>query len=74
MRLIRAIQADGIPVVYTIEMSNGAIARTLAEETGVEILSMHSAQTVTQAEFDAGESYVSLMEKNLAALERGLNE
>ena len=55
-------------------MSNGAIARTLAEETGVEILSMHSAQTVTQAEFDAGESYVSLMEKNLAALERGLNE
>ena len=74
VRLIRAIQADGIPVVYTIEMSNGAIARTLAEETGVEILSMHSAQTVTQAEFDAGESYVSLMEKNLAALERGLNE
>ena len=74
VRLIRAIQADGIPAVYTIEMSNGAIARTLAEETGVEILSMHSAQTVTQAEFDAGESYVSLMEKNLAALERGLNE
>lgn len=73
VELIGIIQQDQIPVVYTIEMSTGTIARTLAEETGVEILTLHSAQTVTQAEFDAGETYVSLMRANLEAIEKGLN-
>lgn len=73
VRLIETIVRDRVPAVYTIEMSNGTIARTIAEETGVEILQLHSAQTVTQAEFDAGETYASLMRKNLAAIEKGLN-
>lgn len=73
VKLIETIQRDGIPAVYTIELSNGTIARTIAEETGVEILTLHSAQTVTQAEFDAGETYASLMRRNLAAIEKGLN-
>lgn len=73
VELIENIRADEIPVVYTIEMSTGNIARTLAEETGAEIMELHSAQTVRQSEFDAGESYVSLMKKNLAAIEKGLN-
>ena len=74
VELIQKIVADRIPVVYTIEMSTGTIARTLAEETGVEILTLHSAQTVTQEEFESGESYVTLMEKNLDAIAKGLNE
>ena len=73
VELIQAIENDHIPVIYTIEMSNGAIARTLADETGAEILNMHSMQTVTQVEFDAGETYITLMRKNLDAIERGLN-
>lgn len=73
VKLIETIQKDGIPVVYTIELSTGAIARTLAEETGVEVLELHSVQTVRQSEFDAGETYVSLMRKNLDAIEKGLN-
>lgn len=73
VRLMEAITRDRIPAVYIIEMSNGTIARTIAEETGVEILQLHSAQTITQEEFDAGETYASLMRKNLAAIEKGLN-
>lgn len=73
VELIEAIRADDIPVIYTIEMSTGSIARTLSEETGAEIMELHSVQTVRQTEFDAGESYVSLMRKNLAAIEMGLN-
>ena len=73
VELIQVIENDDIPVVYTIEMSNGAIAKTLSDETGAEILQMHSMQTVTQSEFDAGETYITLMEKNLVAIERGLN-
>lgn len=72
LSLIQAVEADGSPVVYTIEMSTQAVARTVAEETGAAILTLHSAQTVTQDEFDAGETYVSLMRKNIEALREGL--
>ena len=73
LALIKKVRDDGLPAVYTIEMSTQSVARTVAEETGTEILTMHSLQTVTQDEFDAGETYVSLMRRNVAALEKGLN-
>lgn len=73
LQLIDTVRREEIPVVYTIEMSTGNVARMLAEETGVEILTLHSAQTVTRREFDEGESYVSLMRKNLEAIGKGLN-
>ena len=65
--------SDDIPVIYTIEMSTQAVAKAVAEETGARILTMHSVQTVTREEFDAGETYVSLMWKNVDALREGLN-
>ena len=70
--LIERVKADGIPAVYTIEMSAQNIARTVAEETGAEVLTLHSLQNVTLDEFEAGESYVSIMKKNVEALRRGL--
>ena len=71
--LIDRVETDGIPVVYTIEMSNQRTAAIIAEETGAEILTFYSVQTVTEADFSAGETYVTLMEKNADALARGLN-
>lgn len=72
MSLIDKVASEQIPVVYTIEMSTQAVARTISEETGAKILTLHSMQTVTQDEFDAGENWVSLMEKNAQALREGL--
>ena len=71
--LISRIEEDGIPCVYTIELSNGAIARTLSDETGCGIETLHSMQNVTLEEFEGGETYISIMEKNISALEKGLN-
>lgn len=71
--LVDKIAADNVPAVYQIELSNGNIAKTLSAETGAEILTFHSLQNVTQSEFEAGETYVSIMWKNVEALERGLN-
>ena len=73
MELIDRVRRDGIPAIYTIELSAQAVARTVAEETGARILTLHSMQTVTQDEFDAGETYVSIMRRNAEALEEGLN-
>lgn len=72
MALIRRVIEDKLPAVYTIELSTQAIARTIAEETGVEILTLHSMQTVSQDEFEAGATWVSIMARNVAALEKGL--
>lgn len=72
LSLIQAVESEGIPVVYTIELSTQNVARTVSEETGAQIRTMHSMQTVTQEEFDAGETYESLMRKNIDALREGL--
>ena len=71
--LIDRVKEDQIPVIYTIEMSNQRTAQTIAEETGAEILTFYSCQTVTEADFSAGETYVTLMWKNADALEKGLS-
>jgi len=73
MALIDRVAKHGIPAVYTIELSTQSIARTIAEETGAEVLTMQSMQTVTQEDFEAGASYVSIMGENIEALRKGLN-
>lgn len=73
MELIMKVEEDGIPVVYVIEMSTGNVASAIAEETGAEIVTLHSIQNVTADEFEAGETYVSIMQKNVEALRKGLN-
>lgn len=73
MDLIDRITADGIPAVYILELSSGKTAQTLAEETGVEICTLQSMQNITEADFSAGESYVSLLRRNIEALKEGLN-
>ena len=72
VELIDRVTEEDSPAVYTIELSTQAIAQTVAEETGARILTLHSMQTASQEEFEAGESYVSLMEKNIEALREGL--
>lgn len=73
MELIERIVRDQIPVVYTIEMSNQKTAKAISDETGAQICTFHSVQNVSESEFSAGASYVSLMTENLAALKKGLN-
>lgn len=70
--LIEKVLEDRIPVIYTIELSSQKTAKTIAEETGAEILTFHSVQTVSEDDFTNGETYVSLMSRNVEALQRGL--
>lgn len=73
MGLIDRVITDQIPAIYTIELSSGKTAQTISEETGAKVLTFHSVQNVSEADFSAGESYVSLMQRNLEALKEGLN-
>jgi len=71
--LIGKVIEDEIPVVYVLELSNGKTAQTIAGETGAEIRTFYSVQNVSEADFTAGATYVSLMKENLIVLEKGLN-
>ena len=70
--LIDKVAEEGVPVVYTVDLDSRRIAEVVAEADGVGIETLYSLQTVSRADFDAGETYVTLMERNLDALERGL--
>jgi len=70
--LIDKTAEEGVPVVYTVDLDSRRIAEAVAEATGAEIDTLYSLQTVSRADFDAGETYLTLMERNLCALERGL--
>ena len=70
--LIDRVNEEGIPVVYTIELSSGRIADAIAETTGARVLTFQSCQTVSRADFNSGETYLSLMRRNVEALKEGL--
>lgn len=70
--LINKVEQEKIPVVFSIEFSNGKIADAVAEPTGAKRLELHSCHNVTKDEFDSGETYISLMRKNLENLKEAL--
>lgn len=70
--LVRDMKQKGIPVVYYEEMQVPRVARMLSEETGAKMLLLHSCHNISKAERDAGETYLSLMRRNLDNLKEGL--
>ena len=70
--LIDKVNEEDIPVICTIDLSSQKIAEAVSESTGAEIVTLYSLQTVSRADFDAGETYVSLMARNLDTLRKGL--
>lgn len=71
--LINKVKEKNIPVVFTIEFSNGKVADTICEDTGAKKLELHSCHNVTQDEFDNGVTYVSLMQQNVKNLGEALS-
>mgnify|MGYP004574538987 FL=1 len=70
--LIDKVNEEKIPVIYTIDLSSQKVAQAVSECTGARIERLWSMQTVSRADFDAGETYISLMHRNYDALKGGL--
>lgn len=71
--LTNKVKEDQIPVIFHIELSNNKIAESIAEATGAKMLQLNAVHNVTKEDFEKGETYLSLMEKNLKPLEEALN-
>ena len=71
IRIIEAMKQSGAKTVFTDEHSNGDVARQIAGETGAEIRVFHTLENISKAE--NGESFVSIMTGNYAAVSGALN-
>ena len=71
--IIDLVNEKSIPVIYHEEMIDPKVARAIADETGAELLMMHSAHNLTKDEMAAGETYISIMRQNAENLRKGLN-
>ena len=67
------VKAEKIPVVFKIELSNGNVARSIAEATGAKVLTFYSCHNLSKQEFEDGATYLSLMRKNVESLKEALN-
>ena len=70
--LIDTVKQNDIKYVYYIELSNQAVAKAVSEQTGAQMLLLHSGHNVTKSDFEAGITYLQLMQGNLENLKKGL--
>lgn len=67
------VRDEQLPVVLYLEFSSGKIADTVARAGGAQTAVLYSAHNVSQQEFDAGITYLQIMDKNLQVLEEALS-
>ena len=72
--LIDKVREEEIPVVFSIEFSNGNIARAICESTGAVQRTYNSCHNVTKEQMENGATYVSLMSENLETIREALGK
>ena len=73
MKMIDEIKASGAKAVFYEELVDPKVARTIAEETKVKLLLLHSAHNISREEYENGVTYLDIMWQNVKNLEEGLN-
>ena len=71
--IIDTINNEKIPIIFYQELSEGKIAKMIADETNIETLIFHTAHNVTSSELENGVTYISIMRENLENIKRALN-
>ena len=71
--LVNKVKEEKIPVVLYIELSTGKTAKSIAKETGAKSMQIQTLHNISKDDFKKGETYVSLMTRNLQVLKEALN-
>ncbi len=72
VKIVNEVKSKNIAAVFCAELSNRKVADAVAEQTGVKVLELHSCHNLSADDFNAGETYLTLMERNLANLKTAL--
>lgn len=73
MALADKLKSSGAAYVLYDSPSEKKIADAIAAECGIEVLHLHAIHNITKEEFEAGENFVSLMQKNIETLGKALS-
>lgn len=71
--LIDKVKEENIPAVFKIELSNGNIAQTIANDTGAKVLTFNTCHNLSRDDYESGATYLSLMYRNAEALKEALD-
>lgn len=71
--LIEKVREEKVPAVLKMELSNDDIANAVAEATGTEVKVLYSCHNLSADDFENGETYLSMMQKNVETLKEVLN-
>lgn len=68
------VRDEKIPVILYIELNNGRVAGTIAEEVGngCQAMQIQTLHNVSLTDFENGETWVSLMTRNIDVLKKAL--
>lgn len=72
VNLIEQVKGQGVSNIYYESMINPRLAQMIARETGAGLLKLNNGHDVSKADIKSGESFISLMEKNLTNLKKGM--
>ena len=66
------VREEQIPVILYIELNSGTVAETIANETNAQAMRIQTLHNVSLDDFNNGETWVSLMTRNLDVLKKAL--
>jgi zinc transport system substrate-binding protein len=69
--IVRTIRDKRLKVVYFEDLVNPRLSRVVAREAGVSTLSLNPGGNLTEAQWEKGTTFISLMEENLVNLMKG---
>lgn len=68
LNLSKLVKEEGIHYIFFEELVSDRLAKTLASETGAEVLVLNPVEGLTEEQLKQGDDYFSLMRKNLQNL------
>ena len=66
------LKEESIPVILYIELNDGTVAKTISEGTKAEAMQIQTLHNISLNDFRNGETWVSLMTRNIDVLKKAL--
>jgi zinc transport system substrate-binding protein len=70
--LVNLMKENNLKYIFYEELISPTMADAIARESGATLLKLHGAHNISKEELDGGATFISLMEKNLVNLKKGL--
>ncbi|RPH88654.1 MAG: hypothetical protein EHM66_00080 [Deltaproteobacteria bacterium] len=72
LTLIEQVKGQKLKYIYYEDLMAPRLAQTIAGETGAGLLKLNNGHDISKKDIQSGESFLSLMERNLVNLKKGM--